>query len=613
MIINGFASFSRRAVVASLACMGSLALPVAARAQQNTPTILFRNARVFDGTRTIEREDVLVRGGTIVALGRSLAAPTGATIVDATGKTLLPGFIDSHTHAFGSALEDALIFGVTTELDMFTDAGYARQMRAEQAAGKAGARADLYSAGTLVTAPKGHGTEYGMVIPTITTPDSAQAFVDARIAEGSDYIKIIYDDGKTYGGSIPTISKETMRAVVQAAHRRGKLAVVHIGSLAGARDAIDAGADGLAHLFVDREPDAAFGKFVAAHHAFVVPTLTVNMSVTGTGGGATLVTDKRLEPYLNVANTAVLKQGFPRRPNQPPVSYAATQTTITQLRAAGVPILAGSDAPNPGTAHGAALHRELELLVQAGLTPSEALASATRIPAKAFRLSDRGRIAKGLRADLVLVNGDPTRDITATRDIAGIWKAGVPVDREAFARKVAAARAAIVSAPQLGTGIISDFENGSFTAAFGTPWIQSIDSYAGGKSTDELKIADNGANGSKKSLLLTGTVSDAVPFAWAGAMWGPGSQPMEPANLSSKKSVSFWTKGDGQTYKFMVFSKAKGFMPLMRDFVSGPEWTEVVMPWSDFGVDGSDVMGIVIAAGPRPGPFSIQVDEVGLR
>jgi imidazolonepropionase-like amidohydrolase len=103
--------------------------------------------------------------------------------------------------------------------------------------------------------------------------------------------------------------------------------------------------------------------------------------------------------------------------------------SVARLHAAGVPILAGTDAPNPGTAHGPSLHGELELLVRAGLTPVEALRAATSTPARVFRLGDRGRIAPGMRADLVLVDGDPTSDVTATRRITRIWKNGFPVDR----------------------------------------------------------------------------------------------------------------------------------------------------------------------------------------
>jgi imidazolonepropionase-like amidohydrolase len=94
-----------------------------------------------------------------------------------------------------------------------------------------------------------------------------------------------------------------------------------------------------------------------------------------------------------------------------------------------VTLLAGSDASNPATAHGASLHRELELLVTAGLRETEALAAATSVPAERFRLSDRDRIAVGLQADLVLVEGNPMKDITVTRSIVAIWRQGARVDR----------------------------------------------------------------------------------------------------------------------------------------------------------------------------------------
>ncbi len=125
-------------------------------------------------------------------------------------------------------LKQAAIFGVTTELDMFTDQAFAARTRSEEAAGKALDRADLRSAGTLVTAPGGHGTEYGFAIPTLTSPERAQEFIDARIAEGSDYIKIVYDDGKEIGITWPTISREVLASAIRAAHARKKLAVVHV-------------------------------------------------------------------------------------------------------------------------------------------------------------------------------------------------------------------------------------------------------------------------------------------------------------------------------------------------------------------------------------------------
>ena len=401
-------------------------------AQAPSKPVAFRNVRVFDGSTMMRRGNVLIQGDRIVALGPDLSLPDGADVIEGTGLTLLPGLIDSHTYSYGDALRTAIVFGVTTELDMFTDYRMAASIRRQQAEGKTLNMADLFSAGTLVTAPNGHGTEYGITIPTINGPDEAQAFVDARIAEGSDYIKIIYDDGKTYGRSIPTISKATMAAVVAAAHKRGKLAVAHIGSLQGARDAIESEVDGLVHLFVDRAPDPDFGKFVAAHHAFVIGTMTVLQAICRVPGGEALASDPALAPYIRPSDAINLKKMFPTRQGAEE-HYSAAEEAVRQLRAAGVPILAGTDAPNPGTSHGASLHLEMELLVRAGLTPAEALASATSIPAKQFRLADRGRIAPGLRADLLLVRGDPTTDIKATRNIVGVWKQGVKLDRQSYA------------------------------------------------------------------------------------------------------------------------------------------------------------------------------------
>jgi imidazolonepropionase-like amidohydrolase len=111
------------------------------------------------------------------------------------------------------------------------------------------------------------------------------------------------------------------------------------------------------------------------------------------------------------------------------VSCDAAPQAIRQLFAAGVPLLAGTDSPAPGTTYGASLHRELEHLVSAGLTPAAALAAATSAAARAFRMSDRGRVKTGMRADLLLVDGDPSKEIRATRNIVAIWKRGVRVQR----------------------------------------------------------------------------------------------------------------------------------------------------------------------------------------
>jgi hypothetical protein len=260
------------------------------------------------------------------------------------------------------------------------------------------------------------------------------------------------------------------------------------------------------------------------------------------------------------------------------------------------------------------MHAELARLVDAGLSPEDALRAATSVPAKAFGLADRGRIAPGLRADLVLVDGDPTRDIAATRAIEGIWKGGVRADRAAWETQIATLRSQEGRAPDgLAAGVISTFDQGTPSAVFGTPWMGNTDSFAGGKSTVEIRIDADGADGSAGSLLMAGTISDAVPYAWAGAMWSPGAQPMQPGDLSSKSGIRFMTKGDGGTYRVLVFSASRGMTPLSQPFSAPAAWTEVTMPWTAFGIDGSDVMAVMFVGGPAAGEFSFKVDDVRLR
>jgi hypothetical protein len=168
------------------------------------------------------------------------------------------------------------------------------------------------------------------------------------------------------------LSDDELAATVAATHKRGKLAIVHISTQEDARIAIAAGADGIAHLFADAPPRADVVSFMRRRHAFAITTLTATQSVLGTVSGALLLADRRLAAFLSPDARAHMKEPMP-------------------FRCSG------------------------ELV--------NAFAAVKR------RLEDRGRIAPGLRADLLLVHGDPTKEITATREIVAIWKAGVLVQR----------------------------------------------------------------------------------------------------------------------------------------------------------------------------------------
>jgi imidazolonepropionase-like amidohydrolase len=582
-------------------CLATCFFAVTLSAQQTAIT----NVRLFDGMKVIPHATVIIEGTRIVAAGTTVAVPPGAKVIDGSGKTLLPGLIDSHTHVFRGSLERALRFGVTTEMDMFTSLHVLKPLRAEQASGPVTNRADIYSAGILVTVAGGHGSEY-FPIPTFKTGDDPQAFVDARIAEGSDYIKLIEETGEAFGMKWPTLSKSDLIALIAAAHKRGKLAVVHISTLSGARDAIDAGGDAIVHIFADKPPDPGFGKFVAAHHAFVVPTLTVTESTTGARSGASLITDTHLASYLDSDEIAKLKGSFPRRTGAI-VKMSNAFEAVQQLKSAGVPILAGTDAPNPGTAHGASMHRELELLVKAGLTASEALASATAIPAKAFKLNDRGRVAVGLRADLLLVDGDPTTDILATRNIVTIWKNGIPLDRKPEGKQSAPA----APVAQIGNGMISNFESGDTKTAFGSGWQISTDTMVGGTSAATMEVVDGGANGSAKSLHIHADTRADSMYPWAGAILTFGATAFQPADLSSNNGISFYAKGDVDI-RVMLFAASAGRIPRLTTVHAGADWTEITLPWTAFTVDGKDVQAILFC-GSEKRAADFAIDEVRLK
>jgi imidazolonepropionase-like amidohydrolase len=393
-------------------------------------SFIVRNVRVFDGERVIERAHVVVRDGRIASVGRS--SSSGLPVVPGEGRTLLPGLIDAHAHVPNvGALRNALRFGVTTTVDMMTRPEFARSQRPRRDSVVRTDLADLYSIGVPVTSPRGMGTQFGIPLTTIASAAEAPEIVRERLADGSDLVKIMHEPD---AGIVSSISFETLAAVVAAAQTQGALAVAHVSSLRGAREVVAARADGLAHLFSDTLIDAALVKQIADQRIFVVPTLSNFAAFEGGPQRRELAADPRLAPYLTAAQQKALT-GPPPGKDSPMASYLARFTLATatenvrRLHAAGVRILAGDDAASDLVAIGPGMHGELELLVKAGLTPREALEAATSGPARAFRLGDRGRIVAGARADLVLVDGNPLADITATRAISRVFKNGYDVVR----------------------------------------------------------------------------------------------------------------------------------------------------------------------------------------
>ena len=164
--------------------------------------------------------------------------------------------------------------------------------------------------------------------------------------------------------------------------------------------------------------------------------------------------------------------------------------------------------------------------------------------------------------------------------------------------------------------MVGNFDDLKVAATYGS-WTAASDSMNGGKSTSSIAAVEHGANGSKGALRVTGELIAGAPFLWAGAIYAPGSaegmQP-EPANLSGKKTIGFWAKGDGKVYTLAVLTEGNASqMPAMRMFAAGAEWKQYSFPLSAFGTDGSDLGALMFACGQTPGKFEFELDDLEIR
>jgi len=356
-----------------------------------TATVL-RGARVFDGTGFGAPVDVAWAEGTIV-----FSAPPGAEEVDSTGGFLIPGLIDCHIHLAGpETLTELTAHGVTTALDMSSPAPLVAALR-----GTPGVT-DIRSGIMATTSPGSAHAARMKSIPAaqealVAGPGDAEAAVARRVAQGADYIKIVID--------LPGFDDETVQALVTAAHARRLKTVAHASRSDAVAMAQRTGVDVFTHAPLDRPITPEQAAELAAAGVVVVPTLVMMRGIVDRIGAA----------------------------GGPGPRYEPARESVRVLHDAGVPVLAGTDANRTPAApasppFGTSLHDELALLVDAGLTPAEALRAATSDAAAHFDLPDRGRIAPGMRADLVLLEADPATDISATRRIRGVWVGGERVD-----------------------------------------------------------------------------------------------------------------------------------------------------------------------------------------
>ncbi len=358
--------------------------------------IAITNIKVFDGNALTEERTVVIDNGVISD------ATTADKTIDGQHGTLLPGFIDSHVHlASLTNLEQGTHWGSTTMLDM----GSQSIALTDSLRHRTGL-ADIRGVGNPASAPGGmQTTRMGFPASSaVTGPADAGRFVAERVSEGVDYIKVIVEDPDKMGSAALDVA--TITALVEAAHKAGLKTIAHVTTLAALTNAANAGVDVLTHAPLDADVNDILASSLANRGIVSVPTLIMMRTVASLAG------------HLPTHGAGV--------------DYAHARSTVSAFHQAGMTILAGTDANTAPASpaqiqHGEALHEELRLLVEAGLTPIEALRSATVVPAEFFGFMDRGVIEAGRRADLLLVDGDPTHDIAATRAIRSVWIAGVKV------------------------------------------------------------------------------------------------------------------------------------------------------------------------------------------
>lgn len=421
---------------------------------------VIRGARLIDGTGAPAKEDVtLVVDGdhfSIVGPGLRVKMPDGTKVVDYTGKTIIPGLVSDHSHiglVDGTkggqpalySRENALrqlrqwrAYGVTTVTSLgLNNPEVFYPLRTDLHAGKADA-ADLFGADHGIGVPGGAPPAKMMQAGTSqldrpATPDEARAAVDAAAARGTDLVKIWLDD---FNGTLPVKMKpEIWRAVIEEAHAKRLRVAAHVYYLDDARQLVDNGVDILAHGVRDKPVDQGFIDAMKQHGTWYIATLDLNEAAYIYARHPAWMDQPFFAHAVQPALAAQFADGAWRDKVQndgaTAVNEAALKTNeqnFKRLYDAGINVGFGTDSgATPLRIPGFAEHRELALMVDAGLTPLQAINVATQRAATLLGLDDRGVIANGKRADFVVLDGDPTKDIEASTQIEAVWQRGVQV------------------------------------------------------------------------------------------------------------------------------------------------------------------------------------------
>jgi imidazolonepropionase-like amidohydrolase len=420
-----------RALVLPLALvLMSLSRPLA-QAPSGDATLAMTGVRIIDGTGTpaIENGTIVMRDGRIVAVGSAarVQVPAGAVTLESTGRTVIPGLVNAHGHAQaagqGAAVRDDLLrrlrtyasYGVTTVVSL-GQGGETREvvrLREEQDAGALD-RARVYTSGPSFR--------------RVASPAAAREGVERLAADGVDRIKVHPEEAPN------AMSPDTYGALIQAAHARGLRVAAHIFTLDEAKGVVGQGVDVVAHSVRDRVVDEALIAEMRKRGTAYVPTLTREVSVFVYESTPAFFSApfflRGLPLYqadIDTLSDPARQQRIRQDKNAQAIKVALKQAmqNLKLLSDAGVAVALGTDSgAGVGRWQGYFEHVELKMMVEAGMTPMQALVAGTGAAARISGLDHVGTIAPGKAADLLVLRGNPLEDIRQTREIDSVWIGG---------------------------------------------------------------------------------------------------------------------------------------------------------------------------------------------